>query len=137
MFEVTKRPTHLFMFLHLFMLFYLKDNSLFHLFFNLKSRLMMFVFKVKFVFEIYSIQKESKYTAVYLLINNETKCAPLPWLSSRFITYTPSFVLDNFSLEQTSLNLQSVTKIVDLHSCPIIQFWLQVLLVIPGHYCPA
>ena len=34
---------------------------------------------------IYSIPKESKYTAVFLSINNETECVPLLFLSSRFV----------------------------------------------------
>ena len=38
-------------------------------------------------FGIYSIPKESKYAAVFLLINNETQCVPLLCLSLRFVTY--------------------------------------------------
>ena len=47
---------------------------------------------------IYSIPKESKYTVKFLSINNETQCVPLLFLSSRFITYVPSFSLGKLSL---------------------------------------
>ena len=53
---------------------------------------------------MYSIPKESKYTAMFLSVNNETQCAPLLCLSSRFMTCTPSFVLGKLSLEETPLN---------------------------------
>ena len=48
--------------------------------------------------------KESKYTAVFLSINNETQCAPLLFLSPRFVTYSAPFILGKFSL---GLNLGS------------------------------
>ena len=35
---------------------------------------------------------ETKNTAVFLSINNETKCIPLLCFSSRLITYVPSFI---------------------------------------------
>ena len=54
---------------------------------------------------IFSIPKESKYTAVFLSINNET--FPLLFLPSRFMTYAPSFILDKLFLEETPLNLGS------------------------------
>ena len=54
---------------------------------------------------IYSIPKESKYTAVFLSINNATYCTPLLFLSSIFMTYPPSFILDKLFLEKTQLNL--------------------------------
>ena len=57
---------------------------------------------------IYSIPKESKYTAVFLLIkSNEIQCVSLLCLSSRFMAYVPSFVRGKFSLEKTPLNLGS------------------------------
>ena len=56
---------------------------------------------------IYSIKKESKYTAVFLSINSETQCVTLGCLSSRFITYTPCFILGKLSLEKSPLNLGS------------------------------
>ena len=43
--------------------------------------------------EISSITKESKYKAVFLLINNESQCVPLLCSSSRFMAYALSFVL--------------------------------------------
>ena len=49
---------------------------------------------------IYSIPKESKYTAKFLSINNETQCFPLLFLSSKFNTYAPSFILDKLFLEK-------------------------------------
>ena len=58
----------------------------------------------------YSISKESKYAAKFLSINNETQCGTLLFLSSRFITYSPSFILDKLVLEKTPLDLQSFTK---------------------------
>ena len=54
---------------------------------------------------IYSIPKESKYIASFLSINNETQCVPLLYLSSRFMTFAPSFVLGKLFLEKTPLNL--------------------------------
>ena len=57
--------------------------------------------------EIYSIRKESKYTAVFLSINSETQCVPLLFLSSRFITCATSFIRDKPFLEKTPLNLGS------------------------------
>ena len=55
----------------------------------------------------YSIPKESKYTVVFLLINNETQCVSLLFLLSKFMTYVPSFILGKLSLEKTPLNLGS------------------------------
>ena len=48
---------------------------------------------------------------MFVSINNETQCAPLLYLSSRFTTYTPSFNLGKLSLEKTPLNLGSLLKI--------------------------
>ena len=50
-------------------------------------------------FGIYYILRESKYTAVFLLINNESQCVPLFCLSSRFMTEAQSFILGKLSLE--------------------------------------
>ena len=50
---------------------------------------------------IYLILKESKYTAVFLLINDKTQCAPLIFLSSKFMTYDPSFILSKLFLEKS------------------------------------
>ena len=50
---------------------------------------------------IYSIPKESKYTAVFLSVNNEAQFVALLCLSSKFFTYTPSFS----SFEKTPLNI--------------------------------
>ena len=55
--------------------------------------------------EIYSIPKESKYTAVCLSINNDTQCAPLVCLLLRSITYAPSFILGKLSFEKIPVNL--------------------------------
>ena len=49
--------------------------------------------------------KKSTYTATFSLRNNKTKCVPLLCVSSRFMTYAPSFVLDKLSLEKKPLNL--------------------------------
>ena len=54
---------------------------------------------------IYLISKESKYTAVLLLMNNETQCVNLLFLSSKFMTYDPSFVPGKFFPEKTPLNV--------------------------------
>ena len=56
---------------------------------------------------IYSISKESKYTAVFLLINNETQCVTLLFLSLRLMIYAPSFILGKLFLEKKPLNLGS------------------------------
>ena len=53
----------------------------------------------------YSIPKESKYTVAILSINNEVQCVQLLLLSSRLVTYAPSFVLGKLFLEKTPLNL--------------------------------
>ena len=58
---------------------------------------------------IYSIPKE-KYTTAFLSISNETQCVPLLFLSLRFVTYSPSFILGKLFLEKTSLNLGSYLK---------------------------
>ena len=52
---------------------------------------------------MYSIPKESNYTAVFLSINKKTQCAPLLFLSSRFMTYALSFTLGKLFLEKTLL----------------------------------
>ena len=46
------------------------------------------------------ILKESNYTAVFLSINNETQRVPLLFLSSKFMTYVPSFTLSKLLLEK-------------------------------------
>ena len=56
---------------------------------------------------IYSIPKESKHTAAFLSINNETQCVPLFCLPLRFITYAPSFILRKLSFEKTQVNVDS------------------------------
>ena len=48
---------------------------------------------------IYSVQKESKNTAVFLSIYHETQGVPLLCLSSRFMNYASYFILDELSLE--------------------------------------
>ena len=48
---------------------------------------------------MYSIPKEWKYVAVLSSINNEAQCIPLLCLSSRFMSYAPSFILRKLSLE--------------------------------------
>ena len=58
-------------------------------------------------FGIHSVPKKSKYTAVFLSINNETECVPFLCWSSRFMTYAPSIILGKLSLEKTPLNLGS------------------------------
>ena len=55
----------------------------------------------------YSIPKESKYTVAILSINNEAQCVHLLLLSSRFVTYAPSFILGKLFLEKMPLNLGS------------------------------
>ena len=49
---------------------------------------------------IYSIPKDLKYIAVFLSINNETQCVILLFLSSRFMTYAPSFIAGKLFLEK-------------------------------------
>ena len=45
------------------------------------------------------LQKKSKYTAIFLLINNETQCVPLLFLTLKFMTYAPSFILGTLRRE--------------------------------------
>ena len=56
---------------------------------------------------IYSILKESKYAAVFMSINNGTRCVSLLFLSWRFFTYALSSILGKLSFEKTPLNLGS------------------------------
>ena len=56
---------------------------------------------------IYSIPKESKYTAVYMSVNNETQCVSSLFLLLMFLTYTQSFILGKLFLNKTPLNLGS------------------------------
>ena len=56
---------------------------------------------------IYSFGKESKYIAAFLSINNKAQRVILPFLTSRFMTYTSSFILGKLFLEKTSSNLGS------------------------------
>ena len=53
------------------------------------------------------MSKQSMYAAVFLSVNKETQCISLLFLSSKFITYAPSFILGKLSLEKTPLNLGS------------------------------
>ena len=53
------------------------------------------------------MQEESKNEAVFLSINNETQYLPFVFLSSRFMTYVPSFIIVKLFLEKTPLNLGS------------------------------
>ena len=55
---------------------------------------------------IYSIPRESKYTAVFLSINNKTQCIPLTFLLSIFMAYAPSFILGKLFLEKIPLHLR-------------------------------
>ena len=59
---------------------------------------------------MYSIPKESKFTHVFLSINNETQCVPLLFLASRFMTYALSFTLTKLFFEKTPLNKGSQLK---------------------------
>ena len=59
---------------------------------------------------IYSIPKESNYTAVFLSINKETHCVPLLCLSLRFIAFAPSFFLGKLYFEKAPLNLGSLLE---------------------------
>ena len=59
---------------------------------------------------IYSISKESKYTAVFLSINNKTLFFSLLCLPSKIHEIGPSFILSKLSPELTALNLCSCLK---------------------------
>ena len=52
---------------------------------------------------VYSILKESKYTSVFLSINNETEHVSLRFLSWRFFTFAPSLILGKLFLEKDYL----------------------------------
>ena len=56
---------------------------------------------------IYSMLKDSKYTAVLLLINNETQCFSLLYFSPTFMACAPHSMLGKLCLEKTPLNLGS------------------------------
>ena len=60
---------------------------------------------------IYSIPKESKYTAVFQLMNKETQCVPLLFLSSRFLIYAPSFIVGKLFLEKNAIKSMLVNEI--------------------------
>ena len=74
---------------------------------NMLSEIDLLLISLNTFFEIYSIPKVSNYTAVFLSINNETQCALLSYLSSRFMTYALSFILGKLSLGETPINLGS------------------------------
>ena len=57
---------------------------------------------------IYSILKVSKHTAICLTIDNEVHYVTLLCLSSAFITYTPSFILGQFTFEKVPLGSQLI-----------------------------
>ena len=61
--------------------------------------------------EIYSFLRESKYTAVFLWINNEVQYVPLLWLSSIFMTYDPSNNLSKSCLKKNAIKPRFVVKI--------------------------
>ena len=52
---------------------------------------------------IFLIPKESKQTAIFLLINNETHCVSLIYLSLIFMTNAPSLILGKVSLEENAI----------------------------------
>ena len=60
---------------------------------------------------IYSIPKESKYTAVFQSMNKETQCVPLLFLSPRFLIYAPSFVVGKLFLEKNAIKSMLVNEI--------------------------
>ena len=59
-----------------------------------------------------SILKQSKYTAALVSIDNETQCVPLLCLSSRFMTYTSSFILGKLSLEKNTIKPRLIIEIL-------------------------
>ena len=61
---------------------------------------------------IYLTLKESKYTAVFLLINDKTQCVPLIFLSSKFMTYAPSFILSKLFLEKRTIKYEFVSEVI-------------------------
>ena len=48
---------------------------------------------------IYTVERIKVYNYI-LMVNNETQCVPLLFLSSRFMTCTPSFILGKLFLEK-------------------------------------
>ena len=56
---------------------------------------------------IYSILEWSNYSSVFLSVNNENQCVSLLSLSSKFVTYGPSFILGRLVLEKATIELAS------------------------------
>ena len=54
---------------------------------------------------IYSLPKESKYTVVFMSINNETGSVPLLFIIEIYYMCALSFTLGKLSTEKTPLNL--------------------------------
>ena len=50
--------------------------------------------------------------AIFSSINDETQCVYLLCLSSRFITYIPSFILGTLSLEKSSIKPRFVIELI-------------------------
>ena len=73
---------------------------------------------------IYSIPKESKYTSVFLSINNERGCFPFLYLSLRFMAYTLSFIFVNCL--KSTIKLMLIIKM--LSNPNIAYYYLSVLL---------
>ena len=61
---------------------------------------------------IYSIPKESNYSAMFMVVNNESQSVSLLCLSSIFITCGTSCILGKLSLKKLPLNLSSQLKYV-------------------------
>ena len=57
--------------------------------------------------------KKSKYTAVFLLIDNETQCVSLFCFSSRFMTYAPYSILGKLCLEKTPETRDSTFQVLN------------------------
>ena len=79
-------------------------------FLNILRVIDLFLISFNTSWGIYSIPKESKYRVVFLAINNKTQYVPLLFLSSRFVTYAPYFIISKLIFEKTLLNLGSWLK---------------------------
>ena len=73
-----------------------------------------------------------KVQVIRLSINNETQCVPLLCLSSTFMTYILSFILDKLSFEKTPLNLGSYLK--HLATLIMLKGWSRTKKNYPCYY---
>ena len=72
---------------------------------------------------IYFIPKESNYTSLFLLINNETQCIHLLFLSSKSIAYASALIISKVFLEKKNIKPTIIHKIFETNSSFHVKQW--------------